>query len=392
MMKENDCFIEYLKEIGFEWNNQFNYHITNNNLTTEEYRVLKKHNFISSIPKNSTKIYLDLNVWINFRDVHMGKKPSNSKWNDIYQKAIYLNEFYDVYFVTSLNIYSELQKQDTSENFIELLKIIGKLSKELTVENPLQLVFDETFFCLMDMLKVNKSDFDFNSYQWDKASAIYGMPFINVKNSNDAVIAMNKTLIDAIYQIPFRDCYKLFEFHNQGIDGFKKVSDELNQDLAYKKGVRSKNLEELYIEEFHGAIEASSEIINSALVSFMKWYYDTTLVEIKVIKEKELINIFSNLFRYGKIQQYFPSLQIHSGLHASVRYDKSKKFTPNDLFDFHHASSAIPYCDYFVTDNPLAQRLINKPLAIGKKFDTRILPAKTELILQVFDEMLNNKA
>jgi hypothetical protein len=390
--KENDSFLEYLKEIGFEWNKHFDHHIVNNNLNIEEYRLLKKYNFISSISKNACKIYLDLNVWINFRDAFLGEKLRDSRWIEIYQKAIYLNEFYDVYFVTSPNIYFELQKQKSSEDFLILLKIIGKLSNELTIETPLQLVFDETLYCLMDILKVNKLNFDCNNYQWDKASAIYGVPFLNIENNNEVMIAINKTLIDAVYEIPFKDCYKLFGIDSGCESGFKKVSDKLNQDLDYKVGVRGKNLDELYIEEFQGAIESSSKIINSALASFIKWYYNTTSIEVEAIKEKQLINMFSNLFRYGKIQKYFPSLQIQSGLHASVRYDKAKRFTPNDLFDFHHASSAIPYCDYFVTDNPLAQRLINKPLAIGKKFDTRILPAKTELILQAFDEMLNNKA
>ena len=55
----------------------------------------------------------------------------------------------------------------------------------MTIENPLQLVFDETLYCLMDILKVKKTDFDFNNYQWDKASAIYGIPFLDVENKDE---------------------------------------------------------------------------------------------------------------------------------------------------------------------------------------------------------------
>ncbi|EGO63467.1 hypothetical protein ALO_12890, partial [Acetonema longum DSM 6540] len=46
--------------------------------------------------------------------------------------------------------------------------------------------------------------------------------------------------------------------------------------------------------------------------------------------------------------------------------------------------SALPYCHYFITDNPLAQRLNSKPLEFGKKFSTTILPAKPDVILEAF--------
>ncbi len=389
-IEENTDFIKYLKEIGFEWKNQLDYHLINDKVSVEEYRLFKKGNFISGLPRNACKIYLDLNVWIFFRDAFLGRKLKDTKWIDIYQKAIYLNEFHNVYFVISPNIYFELDKQKTSENYAALLNIIGKLSNELTIENPLQLVFDETLFCLMDMLKVKSPNFDVNNYQWDKASAIYGIPFIQTNNNNAAMIAINKTLIDAIYQIPFRDFYRLFGMDkgHEFAYGFERVSNELNQDLDHKIGVRGQNFEELYNEEFQGAIEASTEIIEDALTQFLKWHYNTNSIEVTAVKEKGLINVFPNIFRFGKIQKYFPSLQVHSGLHASIRYDKTKKFTANDLFDFHHASNAIPYCDYFITDNPLAQRLINKPLAINKKFGTKVLPANPDLILQIFEDIV----
>lgn len=319
--------IEYLKEVGFEWKEHFDYHINNSRSTIEEYLLIKKYDFTTSIPPNSIKIYLDLNIWIFFRDVYLGRKVDNPKWIDIYQKAIYLNEFYDVYFIAIPNIFLELQKQNSVKDFSTLLNIIGKLSKELTIENPMQLVFDETLLCLIDLLNSNYKHFDSNNYQWDKASAILGMPLLKVRDGNKARIAIGKTLVDAAYQISFRDFYRLFGKDDQIKTKFQAVADRLNLDLANKRGVQTKNFEELYNEEFQGVIEASSEIINYALCQFMKEYYNVDYINIEQIKEKGLLNLFPNLFRLGKLKKYFPSLQVFSGLHASVRYDKAKKFT-----------------------------------------------------------------
>lgn len=382
-MDTNFVPTEYLKNIGFKWEERFNYHIINPGTTPEEYLLLKKYDFLTSIPKNAIKIYIDMNVWINFRDVHMGKSTIAKEWSDVYQKAITLNEFYNVYFVTSPQIFLELQKQKEIDEYKVLLGIIGKLSKELTIENPIQLVFDETLFCLSDLLKTDLPFFNHENYAWDKASAIFGVPLPLIDQNNEGLVALSKVLIDAVYWLPFRD-FSLFGQKDEAENTMQILSNRLNSDLTHKPGVRGTNLEELFNEEFQGTIEASSKIINQAITQFIGWKYNTNSVELSKVEKREIINVFSNMFRLKKIKQYFPSLQVFSGLHASVRYDKAKKFSQNDLYDFHHASSALPYCQYFITDNPLAQRLNTKPLEFGKKFSTTILPAKPDVILGAF--------
>lgn len=377
--------IKYLKEIGFEWKEYFNYHINNTGPSQEEYLLIRKNDFLSSIPQNAVKIYVDINVWINFRDVHLGKKIPDPNWVEVYKKANILNELHDVYFVTSPHIFLELQKQKISEEYNVLLNIIGKLSKELTIENPIQLVFDETICCIADLLKVNPPFFDLKNYPWDKASAIFGIPLPQIDINNTGLVALNKTLIDAVYQIPFRD-FKLFGQNTELRNAYGVLSDKLNLDLLNISGVRGEDIEKLFYEEFQGSIDANVDVIDRALTKFIKWQYPDEYAEAKIERER-IINAFSSMFFYRQIKKYFPSLQIYSGLHASVRYDKAKKFSQNDLFDFLHASSAIPYCQYFITDNPLAQRLNTKPLEFGEKFGTRILSAKPDLVMQAFEEI-----
>ena len=352
--------------------------------------LFKKNDFLTSIPKKAIKIYIDLNVWINFRDVHMGKNHIPKIWSEVYKKAIILNELYDVYFVASTNIFLELQKQKKTDEYKVLLNIIGKLSKELIVENPQQLVFDETLFWLGDLLKTYSPFLNYENYQWDKASTIFGVPLPQPEQNNEESVALKKVLIDAFYRIPLKD-FVLFGQPDESETEVQNLSNQLNFDLANKLGVRGTNFEDLLNEEFQGAVDASSEIINQAITQFVRWRFNTNSVEIHDVKEKEIINAIINMFKLKKIKQYFPSLQVFSGLHASVRYDKTKKFSQNDLYDFHHASSALPYCQYFITDNPLAQRLNTKPLEFGKKFGSTVLPAKPDLILNVFEEIIQER-
>src|SRR6266436_732870 len=42
-----------------------------------------------------------------------------------------------------------------------------------------------------------------------------------------------------------------------------------------------------------------------------------------------------------QVRQQLRTLHIHAALHAAFRWDKARRFTSNDLYDFEHASAAL---------------------------------------------------
>ncbi len=54
------------------------------------------------------------------------------------------------------------------------------------------------------------------------------------------------------------------------------------------------------------------------------------------------------------------SLHVEAAIHASMRWDKERKFKPNDYFDFQHAAVALSYCDAFLAEVPL-HVLVTRP-------------------------------
>ncbi|MCX7109798.1 MAG: hypothetical protein WCI11_02085 [Candidatus Methylumidiphilus sp.] len=50
---------------------------------------------------------------------------------------------------------------------------------------------------------------------------------------------------------------------------------------------------------------------------------------------------------------------------------------PNDFFDFHHASAGIGYCNYFLTEIPLASLLKQKHLRVLDDFSCEIISSVT---------------
>lgn len=77
-----------------------------------------------------------------------------------------------------------------------------------------------------------------------------------------------------------------------------------------------------------------------------------------------------------------PSLQVLAGIEAAATFLK-RKVVENDIYDFLHAAEAIPYCDAFFCDNPIARLLRDKPLEFHKAYSTVILSRPHEIALHL---------
>jgi len=75
----------------------------------------------------------------------------------------------------------------------------------------------------------------------------------------------------------------------------------------------------------------------------------------------------------GKISIELPFINIHSGIHAAVRWGRKRRFKENDFLDFHHAATALPYCEVFCTDNPLKVLLTDNLLSFYRLYSTKII-------------------
>jgi hypothetical protein len=95
---------------------------------------------------------------------------------------------------------------------------------------------------------------------------------------------------------------------------------------------------------------------------------------------KQIANAVYNLFRKNKLQSYFPTLVIGAGLHAAVRWDQKRKFKKNDLYDFRHAQTALPYFDFFFTEHSLRDLVTRSNVAFDKKYACEVFSYPNEAL------------
>lgn len=89
-------------------------------------------------------------------------------------------------------------------------------------------------------------------------------------------------------------------------------------------------------------------------------------------------------------QRALPSLYIGTMLHAAVRSEKNRKIHRNDIFDFRHASAALPHCAAFFTDGPLKKLITSGHTRLDKLYDCRVAATPSEAIAILMDVILNS--
>ena len=95
---------------------------------------------------------------------------------------------------------------------------------------------------------------------------------------------------------------------------------------------------------------------------------------------QKMANIIYHSFNMNKLGTYLPSLVVEAGLHAMVRYDKERKFKKNDMPDFRHAKTALPYFDLFLTEKSLCHLVKTGKLAFDKKYNCKVYSDSKEAI------------
>lgn len=69
---------------------------------------------------------------------------------------------------------------------------------------------------------------------------------------------------------------------------------------------------------------------------------------------------------------HLPTIEIQAGIHAAIRWNKERRYTPNDWLDISHAVAGVPYCDVLFTERSLASLLRSSNLRYDKRYETVI--------------------
>lgn len=172
---------------------------------------------------------------------------------------------------------------------------------------------------------------------------------------------------------------KLFKpFH------FKDNVDFLNEAKEKYKD-ENKSFKQLFLSELGGYIDCFKDTLSKSIEQLYIWEHGKEITEAEktAIDQDVLKNLIYNLFKFNKVTTEFPTICILPELSASVRWNKTRKYVDgNDTIDFLHATSSLPYFDFFFTEKELKTIICQRELNI--KYNC-IVESDTNKILDILN-------
>lgn len=331
------------KKLKSESHISFNLHRLIQNKDLDEYMARK------------TKIYMDLNFWINLR---------NSIW-----------------------------KKNGDQRYFHLLEILKEKVKEKRIICPFSNVLVEEIF------KQDSKDSRLKTFQIADIlahkvmlSPMYYISMCEVHNLNSIYLGMQPTNLWYKWRRPIN---VLGDFT------LKTKEDLSNDELLLKKAIYDINLQSSFqyvLDQLEpdSFINKESSVWHANMVNQSKTFNDSSGLSKKKLHRLEIRSSYKTIAKYiqssvefdvdslidhfslSQLKDITPTCYVYSALYTELILDRTRKIKANDYYDIMHCSLALSNCDIFLTERSFASTL--KRMKIDKEFNVKVLFNLDEII------------
>jgi hypothetical protein len=308
------------------------------------------------------KVYLDACFWIMVRDAALGIRTGAAERKVLHFLRRGVRDGAIVCPI-SASMFMELMKQPfTPERRIATARLIDELSLGVSIMAEHIVMGTE----ISAFLHAAPGDVPLHPVQelvWTKVSYVLGdiYPTLDLLSPSEE-LEMQKKFFDHLWDQSLSTM--IGSIGNAPVPGdhFKALSQDTNvQNQIYRDELKS--YEGTYDIELRGAIEVVADVAANIIGDMAAKAAGQRIMptpEERTESVKMCRNLLYHAMKQPRHRAALRTLHAYVSLHSGMRWDKERKFKPNDYYDFHHAAAALSYCDYFLTDGPL-HILITRP-------------------------------
>ena len=348
-------------------------------LSTDEYVRSRKIEWANVVTERK-RIYLDLNYWIRLREVALGRSHEPdvvkilSKLRDGVRSEKYVCPISESTFI-------ELFKQDDEGSRLATAALIDELSQGACLVPWHERIATEVAHFFYTSLGTDVPPI--GKLVWSKLSYIMGVTHpVTPGLSGDQQSLVQKAFFDHMWDISLTTMVPLLGagfVQKQPLADTANMLNALNAQHA-PQGTRFK---QVYEDEFVGGLElvaqAGTQVLEDLGKQLRKIAREPSAEE-RHNAGRETFALLRAAFdqRRDMVEKALPTVHIGALCQAAVRWDQKRKLTGNDLFDFHHAQAALPYCDVFLTEKPLHTLLGQKHVGALGQYACRVISSTQE--------------
>lgn len=198
---------------------------------------------------------------------------------------------------------------------------------------------------------------------WTKVAYVLGDTYPSLAELSPAEeLGIQKSFFDYLWDHSLSDMVKTMGDNFPLSDGFAELSRETNENNA-KHRDELRSFAQTYDTELRGVIEVAGDVAADVIHQLAEKEAGCELPA-TVEERANSVNMFRNwlyhAFKKPQTKDALRCLHIGASIHAAMRWDKDRKFKPNDYYDFEHATAALGYCDAFLTEGSL-HGLVTRP-------------------------------
>jgi hypothetical protein len=303
---------------------------------------------------NRTAIYLDTKFWILLRDAAKAKSTDNASAKLLRMLCSLVSEE-RIFCPISESTLLELIKQDDLRSRMETVRLIDELSQGVSLlPHQMRVATEIAHFLQQSMGDVLHP---LCHLVWLKLAYVMGFAHPSSTSFDPQTeLVVQKAFFDHMWDISLED-------YIGGADGdalhrldFNDLAQDLNVGIS-QHADNLKNFAQVYTDELRGAAEACGDVAAQIMCDLAQKEGITPPEpgSVRWLEARRVMEnaIFLALKKSPKTRLQLRTLNIGACLHAAFRWDKPRRFTSNDIYDFNHASAAIAYCRAFFTEHPL---------------------------------------
>jgi len=362
--------------------NRFKKHRNEPHISLDEYtRVLRLQ--LGKEIRNTKKIYLDTNYWLELRDVALCRSRNNNFINllPLLKNAVKSGKV--ICPISDENFYEILLQSDPTTLKASTI-LIDELSKGVALLSTEERTQFEILFFIHSTTHGKEAIYQPDEFIWSKVAFVYGTQHPHQPQfSPEEQLVMQKAFFDQMWSISLSEMIDVIGTNQiAAMPKYRDISIQLNRDKV-KYAHENRSFKQLFLSEITGVVDLYKPLFEEAMIYLFEKEYGYKPMPEEIVKTdsgKSIANAIYNLFKMNKLGSYFPSIVIGAGLHASVRQDIQRKFDPNDMSDIRHAKSALPYFNYFFTENSLRDLVTRSNIRFDKKYDCVVESNPCEVI------------
>ena len=322
------------------------------------------------------RVYLDTRYWIFLRDAAMGRarRPIHSELFELLLREVRAGT---LVCPVGDSTFFELLRQLDPETRLATARLIDALSLGVTIQNACDRLQTELVGFLVAVTKEQKIPGPPLERVWLKVGHVLGIAQPLFKGIDAAEqLAITKAFFDVMWSVTLEEQLTDTPLPENAPDAhFEDLAARITvATKAHAADVKEWN--DVYLAEINGFFDVHREEICAAFAQLHHLdrpnEQPATAADFQQ-NERVLVNVLTNIFRFGKAGTGLPTAQIVAGVHAIVRWHQQRPFAAHDFFDMYHATAALPYCDLFLTERFLGTALTRPPLDMAKHFGTTVV-------------------